>query len=109
MGRASGWVALLALLAGCGSAASARVAPPAQRAFLSEVHDSSADIGRYRSDTQLVQLGGAACDGFASGVSFQALADRLALEVGSLPTSDLGTVILAAADHLCPAYRSKVQ
>lgn len=105
------FVGLLAAVvaAGCGSGSSAATRA-ADSAYLSEVHDSAPEIGSYRSDTQLVRLGHAACDGFASGASYVELADRLALVEGSkrLPSQDLGAVITAAADNYCPKYRSRV-
>jgi len=41
-------------------------------------------------------------------VSFFSLADTMAVDDGHLPATDLGTVIEAAARHLCPRYRSRV-
>jgi hypothetical protein len=83
---------------------------PSDQAYLGEVHSAVPGIGTLRSDTQLVRLGHAACDGFAAGASFQELADRLVVEEGSksLPSEDLGAVITAAADNFCPQYRGRV-
>jgi hypothetical protein len=82
----------------------------ADSAFISSVLDAAPDIGTYRSDTQLIRLGHAACDGFASGVSYEQLADQLTLQEGSnpLPSEDLGAVITAAVESLCPKYLSQV-
>lgn len=95
--------------AGCHSASGA-AASAADSSFLSEVHDSAPDIATVRSDTQLVRLGHAACDGFGAGASYVELADRLALQEGShpMPSQDLGAVITAAVDNYCPKYRSRV-
>ncbi len=98
-----------AVLGGCGSSGPSPAEQAARQAFLAEVYTDDPSVGTYRSDTQLVLLGSAACDGFASGVSFQDLADHMALSDGSLPTADLGAVITAAAEHLCPAYASRVR
>lgn len=93
--------------AGCGSGGQSSAA---DLAFLSEVHGAAADIGQYRSDSQLVRLGHAVCDDFAAGASYQEVADRLTIEAGSgtLPSADLGAVITAAADQYCPRYRGDV-
>ena len=101
-------VMLAAVPACSGSGGSASSAT--DQAYLAEVHGAAPGIGAERSDTQLLRLGHAACDGFAAGASYQQLADRLALEEGSraLPTEDLGAVITAAADNFCPRYRSRV-
>ncbi len=95
-----------AAVGGCGSSASAPTA--AQTAFLAAVHEQVPAIHQLRSDPQLLRLGSAACAGFASGVSFFSLADTMAVNDGQLPTADLGSVIEAAAEHLCPRYRSRV-
>jgi hypothetical protein len=91
--------------AACGSASSAATSA-ADASFLASVHDNAPDISSYRSDTALLRLGHAACDGFRGGVSYQVLADRLTLNEGSdpVPSSDLGAVISAAVDTFCPQY-----
>jgi hypothetical protein len=92
---------------GCGSGG----APSgADQAFLQEVHGAAADIGQYRSDSQLERLGHAVCDDFRAGASYEEVADRLTIESGSgtLPSADLGAVITAAADQYCPKYRADV-
>lgn len=97
------------VLAACGSGSSS-ANRAADGSYLSEVHNAAPDIGTYRSDTQLIRLGHAACDGFSAGASYVELADRLALQEGSgaLPSEDLGAVITAAADNYCPKYRDRV-
>lgn len=104
----AGWVLLVAVPA-CSPSPSAPDSPSDQ-AYLGEVHSAVPGIATLRSDTQLVRLGHAACDGFAAGASFQQLADRLSVEEGSrsLPSEDLGAVITAAADSFCPKYRDRV-
>jgi hypothetical protein len=101
-------VLLAAAASGCGGGSSS--SSSAQSGFLSAVHLAAPDINTYRSDTQLVRLGHAACDGFRSGVSYEELADRLALEEGNnpLPSEDLGAVITSAVDGLCPQFRGQV-
>ncbi len=96
------------LLSGCGSGSPASTAQ--DNAYLAELHDAAPDIAALRSDTQLVRLGHAACDGFAAGASYAQLADRMALLEGShpLPSQDLGAVITSAADNYCPKYRGRV-
>lgn len=101
--------AAIGLLGGCG--ASGGGAPSAaDSGFLSEVHAAVPSVASLRSDVQLERLGHAVCDGFAAGASYQELADRLALQAGSgsLPSEDLGAVIMAAADNYCPQYRDRV-
>lgn len=102
-------VAVIATVAsGCGSGSSAATSQ-ADTAYLSEVQDAAPDIATLRSDTQLIRLGHAVCDGFAAGASYVELADRLALLQGSsvLPSQDLGAVITAAVDNYCPKYRDE--
>lgn len=101
-------LSVLAVPAACGPG-SGPSDTAADSSFLSELHDSAPDIASVRSDTQLVRLGHAACDGFAAGASYVELADRLALQEGShaIPSQDLGAVITAAVDNYCPKYRSR--
>jgi hypothetical protein len=101
-------LALLGAAAGCGPTERTAVPSAAAVAFLSAVHEQHPAIHELRSDAQLLRLGSAACAGFASGVSFFSLADTMAVHDGQLPTADLGSVIEAAAQHLCPRYRSRV-
>ena len=104
---AAALVAGIGLVAGCSSGGQNSAA---DQAFLGEVHGSALDIGTYRSDSQLILLGQAVCDKFQAGVSYEAVADQLGIAPGAdtLPTADLGTVITAAADQLCPQYKGKV-
>jgi hypothetical protein len=97
-----------ALGGACGPTARTPTLTAAQSAFLAAVHEQDPAIHELRSDPQLLRLGSAACAGFASGVSFFSLADTMAVNDGQLPTADLGSVITAAAEHLCPRYRSRV-
>lgn len=101
---------LLASAPACSSSSSSSPSSPSDQAYLGEVLSAVPGVGALRSDTQLVRLGHAACDGFAAGASFQQLADRLSVEEGSksLPSEDLGAVITAAADNFCPQYRGRV-
>jgi hypothetical protein len=96
------------LSGGCGPARRAPQTAGAQQAFLVSVHQQDPSVAQLRSDPQLLRLGSAACAGFASGVSFFSLADTMAVNDAHLPTPDLGAVITAAAEHLCPRYRSRV-
>ena len=93
---------------GCGTGSGATSA--ADSGFLATVHGTAPDIGTFRSDTALVRLAHAACDGFRAHASYEQLADRLALQEGShpLPSQDLGTVITAAVEAYCPQFRSEV-
>jgi hypothetical protein len=106
---------LMTLLAGCvplvGACGHGGGAPSAaDSAFVSQVTASAPDINTYRSDTQLIRLGHVACDDFSAGASYQETADRMALEEGShaLPSEELGAVITAAVNALCPKYRGVV-
>jgi hypothetical protein len=83
---------------------------PVDQAFLSDVRSNAPDIGQFRSPTDLVRLGHVVCNDFAAHASYEQVADRLSVESGSssLPTADLGAVIIAAADHYCPQYRGLV-
>jgi hypothetical protein len=110
--RAASAGATLVLLCGCGGGTSAATMQKDQ-AFVDAVHSQASDISQYRTDTQLIRLGRAACDGFSSGVSYEQLADRLAVSessasLPSVPAEDLGTVITAAVQIFCPKYEDKV-
>ena len=98
-------------LGACGSGASSAATSQDQSAYLAAVAVAAPDISTYRNATQLIRMGNAACDGFASGAGYEEVADRLALEQGSdpLPTADLGAVISTAATTLCSKYRSDAQ
>jgi hypothetical protein len=100
---------IVAILGSCGTATVSKAVQSQQQAYLAQVHDQDPTISQVRTDVQLIRLGSAACSGFAAGVSFEALADHMALEDGNFPTEDLGTVITAAAEHLCPKYSSLVR
>jgi hypothetical protein len=104
------WMAGAFVVSGCGAGGSSPASTAADAAFISAVHLSAPDVNTYRTDTQLIRLGHAACDGFDSGASYQQLADRMTLQEGSnpLPSEDLGAVITAAADAYCPKFRGQV-
>lgn len=95
------------VLAGCGLSPS-RGTSPTEEAFLAYVHGQVPTINNLRSDSQLLGMGKAACTLFRSGMSFQTLADQMAIGDGGLPTTDLGAVITGAAEDLCPSFRSQV-
>jgi hypothetical protein len=110
--RAASVGVILVTLAGCGGGTSA-AGQAADQAFVNAVHSQASDISRYRNDTQLIRLGRAVCDGFASGVSYQQLADRMVVTESSgslpaVPAEDLGTVITAAVQIFCPKYQNLV-
>jgi len=85
-------------------------ASAADNQFLLSVHAAAPDIGSYRTDTALVRIGHAACDGFSSHASYEQLADQLALREGSdpLPSEDLGAVITSAVQTFCPQFEDQV-
>jgi Protein of unknown function (DUF732) len=99
-------VILLAfVLAGCGAGRTA-ASPKADQAFLNSVYSEAPDIGSYRSGSQLVSLGQVVCGDLESGASVQEVGDRVPLVEGnvSLPPGDLGVVIAAAVNELCPRF-----
>lgn len=77
---------------------------------MQSVQAAAPDVSSYRTATQLIRLGEAACAGFESGVSYQQLADRLILTEGPnpLPSEDLGVVITSAVKTFCPKYEGRV-
>jgi hypothetical protein len=95
---------LAALVSGCGGRAA--TGDHDQKAFLDSVYSQAPGIGSYRSGPQLVSLARAVCGDLESGASVQELGDRLPLVEGSvtLPPSDLGVVISAAVNVMCPQY-----
>jgi Protein of unknown function (DUF732) len=114
--RFSRWrrLAVLAVCAGLFISACGRSAhvnqDEANSSFISAVHDAAPGIGTYRTDDQLISLGHAVCEGFQGGASYEQLADRLAQLQGSntLPSQDLGAVIVASVDNFCPKYSAQV-
>jgi hypothetical protein len=82
----------------------------ADSSFIGSVHVGAPDIASYRSDTELIRMGHAACDDFQSGASYQEIADRLTIQEGShaLPSQDLGVVISSAVEAYCPRFVSDV-
>jgi hypothetical protein len=107
MSRAAGVLPLAGvLLCGWLVAACGGTAEPSanQQAFLAAVHQQAPDVGNYRSDTRVVALGQAVCNDLAAGVSVSDIASRL--YSSSLPSPDLGAVMSAASQVLCPKYAS---
>lgn len=104
LGRAGAAVGLAVLVTACG--APGPLASARDQAFLNEVHGAAPDIASYRSNSQLVGLGEAVCTDFQSGATAQEVGDRIPLYEGrpSLPPGDLGAVMTAAVDRLCPKY-----
>ncbi len=98
-------VAVVAMVAACGSTVSAGTVR-AQQVFLAQVHANAPDIGSYRGDTQVLGLGHAVCEDLSSGVSSQQVADRIEIVDAThpLPSEDLGVVMTAAGETLCPKY-----
>lgn len=91
-----------AILVGCGSGSG--TGSGSAPAFLQQVHARAPDIGNYRSDSDLVKLGRAVCNELAAGASREQVADRQAGSSKALPSEDLGAVITAATQTLCPKY-----
>src|SRR5579875_3561934 len=106
--RGGCWVAVAALaglLAACGTSAASAAE---QQAYLGQVHAQLPAIASLRTDTSLVRLGTAACDGLSSGAGFAAVAAQLQSANPTLASEAVGTLVTAAADQLCPAQRSRV-
>ena len=80
-----------------------------QQHYVDDVHLNASDIGQYLTDSKLVKLGNAVCDGFRAKASIQQIADRMELSGGqNLPPQDLGALISAAVKELCPAYSGRL-
>jgi Protein of unknown function (DUF732) len=90
--------------AGCGSHAS--TSPGAAQAFVNSVYSQAPDIGGYRTGPQLISLGQAICADLESGATVEEVGDRVPLLEGNepLPPDDLGVVISAAVNELCPKF-----
>ena len=102
-------VACLAVMAiaGCGGG-SRPASEQADRSFLAVVHQNAPDVGTYRSDSQILELGHAVCGDLSSGATLLQVADRIATvdAANPLPSVDLGSVMSAAGEVLCPKYAS---
>ena len=109
-GAAVGVAVILTVLSGCGGDSSSSSLSTTDTNFVAAVTSAAPDINTYRSDSQLILLGQAACDDFAAGASYQELADRLSVLQGShpMPSADLGAVITSAVATMCPKYRSQI-
>jgi hypothetical protein len=103
--RLAAIVMLGALISACGAASQSN--PRLDSAFLDAVHNQAPDIGGYRSNAQLLSMGQAICADLGSGASVQEVGDRVPLVEGNVALSpeDLGEVITAAINELCPKYR----
>jgi Protein of unknown function (DUF732) len=90
--------------AGCGSHSS--TSPGAAQAFVNSVYSQAPDIGGYRTGPQLIGLGQAICADLESGATVEEVGDRVPLLEGNepLPPDDLGVVISAAVNKLCPKF-----
>lgn len=97
-------------LPGCGSVLGSGGSSHQNSQYLSRLRDTDPEITHYRSPSQLVALGHAACEEMQSGVSYLEVADRMAGEESppTLPSQDLGAVISSAARVFCPKYSSQV-
>jgi hypothetical protein len=81
----------------------------AERRFVEGVHQSTTDVGRFRTDSQLVKLGHATCDDLRAHAGLQQIADILeATGSPSLPPGEVGAIMSAAEDDLCPAYAGRL-
>ena len=100
--------ALLVTVTAC-SHTSAPATRAADQHFVDGVHESATDIGRYRSDSQLLKLGHATCDGFRADANLQQIASLLESGAGpSLPPEDVGAVMSTAVTGLCPSYAGRI-
>ncbi len=90
--------------AGCSSHSS--TSPAAAQAFVNSVYSQAPDIGGYRTGPQLLSLGQAICTDLESGATVEEVGDRVPLLEGNepLPPDDLGVVISAAVNELCPKF-----
>lgn len=101
-------VGLGLILGACGSSGGSGYSAAAKQGYLAQVHQQVPDVSAFRSDTGLVRLGAAACTMFASGSDFQDVAADLGSSVAAMDSTDLGSLITAAAEHLCPKYAGLV-
>lgn len=76
--------------------------------FVDGVHESATDIGQYRTDSQLVKLGHATCDGFRAHANIEQIAGLLERTASKVPAGDIGAIISTAVNVLCPAYAGRL-
>ncbi|SRR5579875_1505360 len=100
--RALGAALVLVVAVGCGGGGSTQ----ASQSFVARVHQLAPDVNGYASDAGLVELGRAVCYDLSSGASAQQVADRVGYEGAGarLPSADLGAVMQAATETLCPRF-----
>lgn len=96
--------ALPVLVCACGGAT---VSSQARQAFLNSLYSQVPGISSYRSGDQLVNMAQAICSELSAGATVGEAADRAQLVQGSvpLPTYDLGMLMAAAVDQICPQFR----
>jgi hypothetical protein len=109
LGRTAVTAAALVVVVACSSGHQSAARRAADQRYLDDVHNMATDISKYRTDSQLVKLANAVCDGFRANASIQQIADLLE-RTGSqnLPPEDLGAVIATAVKDLCPAYAGRL-
>jgi hypothetical protein len=100
--RALGAALMLVVATGCGGGTSSQ----ATQSFVARVHQLAPDVNGYADDASLVDLGHAVCYDLSSGASAQQVADRVGYEGAGarLPSADLGSVMAAATQTLCPRF-----
>jgi Protein of unknown function (DUF732) len=116
------WAAVAALgaLAGCGGTAANHPAAPR----VSQSHSAQAPAGAERflaavraaglgakdvagtPDWKIMRVGRAACDGFATGISYGGEIEAFIHNSAGISTHQAAVLVRAAARNLCPEYTS---
>jgi hypothetical protein len=97
------------IVAACGATQPSAAQKAAQQHYIDGVHLNATDIRQFRTDSQLIKLGNAVCDGFRANASTQQVADLMERTGGqNLPPQDLGAIISTAVKELCPAYSGRL-
>jgi hypothetical protein len=76
--------------------------------FVDGVHETATDIGKYRTDSQLVKMGHATCDAFRAHAGIEQIAGVLERTASNVPPGDIGAIISNAVKVLCPAYAGRL-
>jgi hypothetical protein len=102
-------VTVALVVAACSASHPSAARRAAEQRFIDGVHLNATDIGQFRTDSQLVKLGNAVCDGFQANASIQQIADLMERTgARNLPPQDLGAIISTAVKDLCPAYSGRL-
>jgi len=98
-----------AMMTACAGGQKSAARRAAELRYVDGVHAQATDIRQYLSDSKLVRLGNAVCDGFRARGGIEQIADLMERTNGrNLSPGDLGAIISNSVKNLCPAYSGRL-